>query len=73
MGKALMHDEPDPYELLVDRYMPGASDEERVEAIANVRRLVLVLIEIDKRLSRERRDSPESDSCARVEASPSSV
>ncbi len=51
-----------PGELFIDRYMPGASEEAREEAYANLRALVALLVRIDERLAledRERHDSPE--------------
>jgi hypothetical protein len=55
---------PRPGDLFIDRYMPGASAEEREAAYTNVRRLIAVLVRIDERLRREgeKADSPESDS-----------
>ncbi len=49
--------------LFVDRYMPGASTDEREKAYENLRSLVALLVEIDERISREKRtpcDSHES-------------
>lgn len=43
-----------PGDLFIDRYMPNASPEEREQAYENLRNLILVLIEIDDRLARER-------------------
>ena len=59
-----------PGDVFIDRYMPGASAEEREEAYQNVRQLVAVLVRINNRLRREaqERDSPESDSCARFKS-----
>ncbi len=62
------HD-PRPGMLFIDRYMPGASAEDRELAYGNVRQLVAVLVRINERLRCEskERDSRESDSCDRVE------
>lgn len=49
--------------LFIDRYMPGASDEAREAAYENLKSLVALLIEIDERVTREKRaqhDSRES-------------
>ena len=57
-----------PVAQFVERYMPGASREERAEAEANVHRLIAVLIQIDERLVLEERerDSRESEERGRV-------
>lgn len=55
-----------PEDVFIDRYMPGASEEEREAARQNVQRLVAVLIRINDRIGRER-DSRDSDSCGRFE------
>lgn len=61
--------DPRPGDLFIDRYMPGASAEEREEAYQNVRQLITVLVRINERLRRESEevDSPESQACGRVE------
>lgn len=63
------HNDLLPGMLFVDRYMPGASTEEREEAYGNVRQLIAVLVRINERMVREQseRDSRESDSRDRVE------
>ena len=43
-----------PGDLFIDRYMPGASAEERERAHERLRAVVAVLIEIDERMKRER-------------------
>jgi len=51
-----------PGERFIDRYMPGASEEAREEAYANLTALVALLVRIDERLAledQERHDSPE--------------
>lgn len=52
-----MHHDPDttPGMFFVDRYMPGASVEEREAAHENVRRLVAVLLRINDRILVEER------------------
>lgn len=52
----MQNDESRPGDLFIDRYMPGASAEEREEAIANLDRFVAVLVRIDARLEQEKRD-----------------
>ncbi len=42
-----------PGDLILDRYMPNASHEEREAARENLKALVLVLLRIDERLHRE--------------------
>ena len=52
-----------PGELIIDRYMPNASEEAREQAYANLRALVALLVRIDERLAledQERHDSHES-------------
>lgn len=56
-----------PEDIFIDRYMPGATDAQRVEAKQNIRDLVAVLVQIDTRLARERADSHENEECGRVE------
>ncbi len=51
-----------PGDIFIDRYMPGASQEEREAAYQNVERLIAVLVRINDRLEREERDSHESGS-----------
>jgi hypothetical protein len=58
-----------PGEMLLDRYMPNASEAERAQAYENLRGLIVILVEIDRRLAREHREreiranrSPELDS-----------
>lgn len=46
-----------PGELLLDRYLPNATPEEREEAYENLRGLVRILIEIDEGLGQQNRDS----------------
>ena len=57
-----------PGDLFIDRYMPGASEEEREQARENLRRLIAVLVRINDRVGRER-DSRESELCGRFEGS----
>ena len=68
MSKAI---DPRPGDLFVDRYMPGASAEEREDAYQNVRHLIAVLVRINERLRRkgDSDDSRESEGCGRVEGS----
>ena len=58
-----------PGDAFIDRYMPGASAEEREEAYANLESLIEVLSQIDDRLAREARntDSHDSEGCGRVD------
>jgi len=65
----MTNDQPLP-DLFINRYMLGASAEERAEALANLEGLLSVLIQIDERLTWEAHnsDSRESDSCDRVES-----
>ena len=52
-----------PGDLFLERYMPTATETEREAARENLRTLVAILVEIDDRLSREKRrkrDSRES-------------
>lgn len=58
-----------PGDAFIDRYMPGASQEERDDAYANLESLIEVLIQIDDRLTREAHnaDSRESGGYGRVE------
>lgn len=58
------HDDKRPGDLFIDRFMPGASADEREEAYVNLERLIAVLVQIDVRLVREERerDSREMDS-----------
>jgi len=65
-----MQNDQRPGLIFVDRYMPGASTEERETAYQNVRQLVAVLVRINNRLRREAQecDSPEYDSCDRFES-----
>ncbi len=46
-----------PPNVFIDRYLPGASAEEREEAAANLERFVAVLVRIDERIEREKRDT----------------
>jgi len=58
-----------PEDILIDRYMPGATSTQREEARQNVRDLVTVLVRINARLALEERgktDSPESAGSGRV-------
>lgn len=66
----MQKDNGHPADLFVDRYMVGASDEQRAEARENVVQFVAILVRIDARIKRERRssDSSETDSCGRFEA-----
>ena len=69
-----MHTKPShrPGDLFLDRYMPDATNEEREAAYENLLGLIQVLVEIDRRLARERRedrDSHESDGGGRVQTS----
>ena len=54
-----------PLNVFIDHYMPGASAEEREEAVANLERLVAVLVRIDERLEWEKqnaiRQKPDSE------------
>lgn len=70
MGR--MSQQKRPEELLVDRYMPNASQEEREQACENVRRLVAVFIRINERLVRD--ESHDSEEGGRFDISaPSST
>jgi len=64
-----MRQTSDPYELLVDRYTPGASEEERAEARRNMDQFIALLIRIDDRIAQEScaPDSHETERCGRVE------
>lgn len=53
-----------PGDVFVERYMPGASADEREAAYQSVLQLVAVLVRVNERMIREA-DSPESDSCGR--------
>ena len=66
----MQNDEPRPDDPFIDRYMSGATGEEREEALANLEGLLSILIQIDERLAWEahKNDSRESDSCDRVES-----
>jgi hypothetical protein len=58
-----------PEDIFIDRYMPGATSEQREEARQNVRNLVAVLVRINARLretERRKSDSPESTEGGRV-------
>ena len=46
-----------PGQLFLDRYMPDASEEERKAAYDNLRALITIIVEVDRRLAREKRDS----------------
>ncbi len=62
-----------PGDLFLDRYMPTASDEEREEAYENLRGLIAILIEIDDRLTREkraRRDSRKAGAQGKIRVRP---
>ena len=63
---------PQPEDLFIERYMPGASAAEREDARQNIRNLVAVLVQIDVRLAREaiNLDSPENEECDRVRVPP---
>ena len=54
-----------PEDIFIDRYMPGATPEQRKEASENMRALIAVLLRINLRLAREECDSRESDSSDR--------
>jgi hypothetical protein len=49
-----------PGELFLDRYMPKATEAEREEAYENLRELIAILVEIEDRLTREKRTSEDS-------------
>jgi hypothetical protein len=51
-----------PGDFFLDRYMPNATEQEREEAYENLRSLVSILIEIDDRIAREKRDCDSHDS-----------
>lgn len=53
-----------PGDLFLDRYMPNATEQEREDAYENLRGLIAITVEIDDRLTREKRvesDSRESE------------
>lgn len=53
----MQKDNPHSENPFIDRYMPGASAEERAEAAANLERFVTVLVRIDQRLEREKQEA----------------
>ncbi len=60
-----------PIDLIITRYMPHASAEERQEASENVRHLVAVLVQINERLFHEdqsQADSAKSQMCDTIRA-----
>lgn len=46
-----------PEDDFIDRYMPGASEEERENARVTLNRVIKVLIQVDDRLAREAREA----------------
>jgi len=64
-----IHDDLHPGTLFIDRYMPGASETERMQALDNLERFVAVLVRINARLERDAHsvDSHECGSLDRVE------
>jgi hypothetical protein len=47
-----------PGDIILDRYLPNASPEQREEARENLRRLARLSIRVHERLARERGDNP---------------
>lgn len=64
-----MGNTPKPGDLLIDRYMPGATAEERERAHERIRAVVSVLIQIDERVSREARIREKSGGAVESEGS----
>lgn len=56
-----------PEDFFIDRYMPGATTEQREEACENMRAFIAVLLRINLRIAQEEHDSRESEVCGRVE------
>jgi hypothetical protein len=60
-----------PGDILLDRFMPDASAEERAEALANLKRLLAVLIQIYREhASQDERDSPDMTQGDTIEGGP---
>lgn len=59
-------DAPHPEDVFIDPYMPGASPAERDAARRNVRALIAALLQIDRRLRREKSDSRKAKERGRV-------
>ncbi len=57
-----------PGDLFIDRYMPGASAEEREEAEKNLERFVAALVRIDKRLEWEKRNAIRTNPDSEVDS-----
>jgi hypothetical protein len=57
--------DPRPGFLLIERYMPDASADEREEAYASLREYIGILMRIEERVKRER-DSTNPTACFRI-------
>ena len=64
-----------PGDLILDRYMPGATPEEREAARENLKAALAALIRIEERRARQdsgKPDSPKEQSRGRFDVGPSS-
>lgn len=58
-----------PGDIILDRYLPDASPEQREEARENLRRLARLIVRVHERLARERGDkSIRANSTAELES-----
>jgi len=59
-----------PGDLILERYMPDASEEEREEARANLKAYVALVLRLQERAVREGDDYPSGDKNARTNPAP---
>lgn len=57
-----------PGQMFIDRYMPSASEAAREEAYDNLRELIAILVEIDDRLERERKEAIRTNAAGAVDS-----